>query len=469
MDAPGNAQASSQQQQQQLASMIRPEQVKRLPHLSDDKKQQHEAFIHRLWDTLRTSPQGSPENQKALANLATISQNLMAGMKRFNAQQRQHQQPGLPGQQSGPSSEAEASRTAAWALQENHILPHIQQKVNSYQFAMPPSMAEGSVAAEGWLREARKRLAQAMQRAEAATRKKEDITRQVAARNQSGNPLSQQETEALRQKLAQCNKVLAESSSFMDKFKEQQTTFRGQAQQQQQQRYDPQTQPNTASSENANPVEPSIPIGQPTTQQGGPQAHSISSAVSAARDRATNAAANNNQQDSTSPTNPQVQTTQASSGQQPPPPPPQQQHTPQSAMPQSHHNGGPLPFSTQSALASSYGQNQPQSATHAHPPQNASFINTPKKEERPNIPKNLNVTAPRPVPMPPARPTLNGGPGVGMPGQMGEPAIPSMPGYVLETSEDGRVLSKKKLNELAREVCGPEAQLTSEAEEVRPS
>ena len=43
-----------------------------------------------------------------------------------------------------------------------------------------------------------------------------------------------------------------------------------------------------------------------------------------------------------------------------------------------------------------------------------------------------------------------------------------MPGYVLESSEDGRVLSKKKLHELAREVCGPgeENRLTPEAEEV---
>ena len=55
-----------------------------------------------------------------------------------------------------------------------------------------------------------------------------------------------------------------------------------------------------------------------------------------------------------------------------------------------------------------------------------------------------------------------------MPGQMGQPAIPSMPGYVLETSEDGRVLSKKKLHELVREVCGPggDEQLTPEVEEV---
>ena len=70
--------------------------------------------------------------------------------------------------------------------------------------------------------------------------------------------------------------------------------------------------------------------------------------------------------------------------------------------------------------------------------------------------------------MPPSRPTLNGGAGVGLPGQLGQPALTTLPGYVLESSEDGRLLSKKKLSELVREVCGPgpDEQLTSEAEEV---
>lgn len=70
--------------------------------------------------------------------------------------------------------------------------------------------------------------------------------------------------------------------------------------------------------------------------------------------------------------------------------------------------------------------------------------------------------------MPPSRPTLTGGAGVGLPGQLAQPAISTLPGYVLESSEDGRVLSKKKLNELVREICGPgpEEQLDPEAEEV---
>jgi transcription initiation factor TFIID subunit 12 len=470
MDASNNAPASSQQQQQQqqLASMIRPEQVKRLPHLNDDKKQQHEVYTQRLWNTLRSNPQGSPEYQKALASLAQVSTSLMAGMKRFTAQ-RQQQQQGTMTQQPGPSNEAEGNRPAGLGIHANQILPHIQQKVNAYQFALPPTTAEGSAAAENWLSQARNRLAQAMSRAEQAQKKKAEIQRGAQVRNQSGNPLTQQEQEGLHTKIMQCSKAQAESNSFMEKFKEQQNQFRASAQQQRFEAPNQATQANTVPSENTNQAEPSMQPRQPTP--GGPQAHSISSAVSAARDQAKSAAAN--QTDSTSPTNTQPQPSQTPSGQQ------QQQQqqpqqAPQSAMSQAPQNGVPQPFSTQSALqqpASNFAQNQPQSATHAHPPPSAGFMNPAKKEERPNIPRNLNVTAPRPVPMPSARPTLNGGPGVGMPGQMGEPAIPTMPGYVLETSEDGRVLSKKKLNELAREVCGPgeESMMTPEAEEVRQS
>jgi transcription initiation factor TFIID subunit 12 len=121
---------------------------------------------------------------------------------------------------------------------------------------------------------------------------------------------------------------------------------------------------------------------------------------------------------------------------------------------------------SQSAQTHLQQSQQAQPATHAHPA--PGFLNNPKKDERQLITKNLQVTTPTPIQVPPARPTLNGGPGVGMSGQMGQPAIPSMPGYVLETSEDGRVLSKKKLHELVREVCGPggDEQLTPEVEEV---
>ncbi|THZ52206.1 hypothetical protein D6C90_01316 [Aureobasidium pullulans] len=69
------------------------------------------------------------------------------------------------------------------------------------------------------------------------------------------------------------------------------------------------------------------------------------------------------------------------------------------------------------------------------------------------IPKNLPNSGPHnPVPLGPARPTF-GGPSNGAPGMMGQPAVQKTPHFILE-GEGDRVLSKKKLDELVRQVTG---------------
>jgi hypothetical protein len=88
-------------------------------------------------------------------------------------------------------------------------------------------------------------------------------------------------------------------------------------------------------------------------------------------------------------------------------------------------------------------------------------LNNPKMP----IPRHLNVTSPAPVHMGQARPTMSG-PTNGAPGPMGQPVIPRPPPFQLE-GEGDRVLSKRKLDELVRQVTGgSEEALTSEVEEV---
>lgn len=84
------------------------------------------------------------------------------------------------------------------------------------------------------------------------------------------------------------------------------------------------------------------------------------------------------------------------------------------------------------------------------------------------IPKNLNVPAPEPVTMGPARPTLTSGASHGSTGPMAQPAVQRHPGYVLE-GEGQRVLSKRMLDTLVRQVTGggDNNGLTPDAEEVR--
>lgn len=88
-------------------------------------------------------------------------------------------------------------------------------------------------------------------------------------------------------------------------------------------------------------------------------------------------------------------------------------------------------------------------------------LNNPKLP----IPRTLNVTAPAPVAMGQARPTMSG-PTNGAAGQMGQPVINKLPPFQLE-GEGDRVLSKRKLDELVRQVTGgSEDALTPEVEEV---
>ncbi|KAF2848211.1 hypothetical protein T440DRAFT_429054 [Plenodomus tracheiphilus IPT5] len=88
-------------------------------------------------------------------------------------------------------------------------------------------------------------------------------------------------------------------------------------------------------------------------------------------------------------------------------------------------------------------------------------LNNPKMP----IPRHLNVTSPSAVHMGQARPTM-GGPTNGAPGPMGQPVIPRPPPFQLE-GEGDRVLSKRKLDELVRQVTGGgEEALTSEVEEA---
>lgn len=457
----------------QQASLIRPEQVKKLPYLDQEAKARHEVGIQKLWDIINTRPANSPEQQQAYAKLGQISATLMNGMKQWNAKTLQAAQQAA--QQNSTSTTSHASSNATPFEQLN---PAIQARVNATQFIYPPAMTEGQPNAENWLREAKARFGQALQRSEMAKQRKAELQRNLAARQQAGAATAE-DINMFNTKIQQCQKAIAESDTFMIKFREQQQSFRQQAQQAQQ-RFPNQGQPGLGET-NDQPMLSNMPGNQPSQAPQGPTPHSISSAVSAARNQASAAPA------ATSPQAEQAQMTQAQNplngtpvSQHQPNPSPyniQQSHTDVPGSATSQHQGPPRSLSHQalshqtamSQSAQSHAalqqQQQAQSAAHAHPP---GYLNNPKKDDRQPITKNLQVAAPQAIAVPPARPTLNGGPGVGMPGQMGQPAIPSMPGYVLETSEDGRVLSKKKLQELVREVCGPggDEQLTPEVEEV---
>jgi hypothetical protein len=146
-------------------------------------------------------------------------------------------------------------------------------------------------------------------------------------------------------------------------------------------------------------------------------------------------------------------------------------------------NGPPVPLSHQAAVSAanrSYTDptrtNTPLQAQHPGQQNNGggNTFGSREREQLNNpkmpIPRHLNVTSPSGVHMGTSRPTMSG-PTNGAPGQMGMPVIPRPPPFQLE-GEGDRVLSKRKLDELVRQVVGggPAGEegevLTSEVEEV---
>lgn len=139
--------------------------------------------------------------------------------------------------------------------------------------------------------------------------------------------------------------------------------------------------------------------------------------------------------------------------------------TPQSATaPQQNmmSNGIPKPLSHQDAVAQAqrtYSSSQMQANTpmgHGHPTTTMQRDAVNIKQPLMPIPKQLPPNAiapPQPVHMPPSRPTYTGGPSGSGAGLMQQPAMTKTPGFVIDGDAE-RVLNKRKLDELVRQVTG---------------
>ncbi|KAJ5922592.1 hypothetical protein N7516_010295 [Penicillium verrucosum] len=511
--------------------------VQKLPHLSDQQKAQHTQLVRSLWDLLNTRDPQTHEYQQAHTKLSQLSQNLMKGMRVFQQnrnqaiQQHQHQQaavqgqPGQPGQQpqqgqpvqqapqgtQGPQGQP-VQRTQSNNPQTiNQLIPQIQARVSALNFFLPPNVTPEQV--QTWIPEARLRYGIALQKQEVGRARMADLRSSYAQRQAQGN-MSQEEMQEFKNRQLAAEKLFREGSEFLNKFKEQQESFKIQSQQNpQNQAMNQAAQANTPVNLNQTPVAPpvsaqNVPNPQAagtaanTMQSGQPQPpapHTINSAVNAARQTAMSPSASQPGQPPSAQSAgntpvpisaplPQVQRPQ----------PPSQQGTPGGQVtfsqnphpdgstptppgpPQQVNQGPPRPLSHQAAIsqaAQTYTNPTPQQQTmsqqaqanqQAHP--QGYLANrpgeTPNRNTNMAIPKNLHTSTPEPVSMPGSRPSLSGGPSHGTMGMMGQPAIQKHPGYVLE-GEGQRVLSKKMLDILVRQVTGggEGEMLTPDAEE----
>ncbi|KAJ5114658.1 hypothetical protein NUU61_000417 [Penicillium alfredii] len=461
----------------QHSNLIRTDQVQKLPHLNDQQKAQHTQLVRGFWEILNTRDPKSPEYQTAQSKLSTLSQNLMKGMRLFqqNRQQAlqaaQQGQPGQPGQRNQPNNPQSL----------NQLLPQIQAKVSALNFYLPPNVTPEQV--QTWIPEARLRYGIALQKQEVGRARIAEMRQQFAQRQTQGN-MTQEEVQEFKNRQLAAEKLFREGSEFLSKFKEQQESFKAQSHQNQ-----PAPAINQPPSQTAAPATtpaatqaPNTQVGNGTSMQAGqaqtPAPHTVNSAVNAARNQAGQAMSPSTSQPGQAPSGtpstaipvpPNAQQTaqrpQPSSQQGTPgaqvtfsqtPNPDSSTPTPTPPGPQQLNQGPPRPLSHQAAIAQA-NANQQQTMSSTPLTSKGYLANRSTEASARNInmaiPKNLNVSTPEPAPMPPARPSLSGGPSHGAMGMMGQPAIQKHPGYVLE-GEGQRLLSKKKLDTLVRQVTG---------------
>ena len=485
---------------------IKPEQVSKLPHLTDNQKSTFTQGITKLWQQFNNFPEGNPDRIAAHKKLAEVSNNLKVNMKKWQVEQAQQHNGARPVSQGQSTQQDGRPQTSAQPPAQERFSETIMRALRSQSFIVPPGItAQGQEASKQWVREAQHKYALYFQKYEAATVKLNELSKLASSRQAQGTHFSPEEAAKLNAHKHQYQRSQQEAKEFLNRFKTQQDGLKlhqnqvGNAGVNISQNSNIQAQnPDHSHGGDAGPQQTQTQM--PSEHQRQP--HTVSSALDAARNQAGSTG-----RSAMSPVNPGhpqglPATSQGPSSQngitqnQP-----QNSHIPHlnintgTGQPHPSHNSpqvinpqpaapsqGPHPLSHKAAVDQSarqyqqpnnYQQSTPQSSTHAHPQIGNRDPPTNNNAKMP-IPKDLKIPLPQPVAMGPARPTLTGGPSNGAQGSMGQPAIQKHPGYVLE-GEGERVLSKKKLQELVRQVTGggggegeEEEGLTAEVEEVLP-
>ena len=500
-----------------VSSLIKAEHIPNLAHFPESQKEKYIEGIKKLWATMDTNPSGSEQYQTAYRKLIEVTVNIKNKVTK-NRQDTLSLQAGNGGQQNGarPTTSSKHGPQPDARLPAQHVQGGMQsqpqgpfselviQKVRDLDIQAPPQMiaTDGPERAKQWVKDTQTKYAQQLKTVEEAVNKLGEIKQIFTQRQNSDKPLSDQEFRGLQIQQAQVEQIHKQTREQLAKFVNSQKTMK-----------DRQAQGKTANPESVAldqsravnalsikqepgqvavglPLAPQEPLGQP---------HTVSSALDAARSQSNPShpsamSPQNNGAQSTRPPVNQPPISRPQSNQMPNaahPPlnintnsrPPEQHNSPHVAQPHSSvmpsNTQEPVPLSHQAAMeqARSYShpnlpQSTPQSGPHGHPTHDQRNPREPQNNHaKMPIPKDLILQPTQPVPMGPSRPTLTNGP-VAM-GPMGQPAIQRHPGYVLE-GEGERVLSKKKLEELVRQVTGgtggegEESEgLTAEVEEVR--
>ena len=495
-----NAANVGQQALPDVKTLIRPETIRAMTRFPDEQKREaYIAGVTELWEKLNNNSPDSEEYKKAHNRLCEVTRNVRMTMMKLNGAAAAAQQNGVRPPSSGQPAQPDGRPPGANAEggsqpQKEQISQAVIDEVRKLRLVAPTNLSGNPEAARQWISSAQKKYAENLHRLEQASKRLIQMNHVVTVRNQSGKPLDAEETKRFKEQVAGHEATQRDTKLALQQFQAQQDNYKAQLAQGSggngvATTSMPTQTPHT-SAQNPYPMTSSISQPQVKQEPQG-QAHTISSAVDAARNHASATAGSAMSphtsgqpsqppmhqpptqrvppgQNSLSHSHPQLNLNTASSNQN------QQHNSPRGLPPHSSnvpHEPVPLSHSAAVDAARSYSQphipqQTPQSAGHGPSSDQRNQNNHTKMP----IPKDLNLPPIQPVALGPSRPTLTNGP-VAM-GPIGQPAIQKHPGYVLE-GEGERVLSKKKLEELVRQVTGGtggEAEegegLTAEVEEV---
>ena len=463
----------------EIKQLIRPDHIRNIPKFPEESKEKYINGVSELWNIIENHSPESEEYRKAHQKLFEVTKSVRMTMAKVSGHgvasqpnarppssgqpaQQDNRQPVLNTQNGGQSQPAEP------------FSQKVIEEVRKLNIIAPNHLNNNEAFTRQWIRDAQRKYAEMLQRLEQSSKRLTQLHQAAATRAQQGKPLSQQETDNYQTQVTRLEQGQKDHRQALQSFQAQQESYKAQQTQHQASmgaKVASSAGPTThAPAQNTNHVTAGgIPQVKQEPQS---QPHTLISAVDAARNQGNSSGRSamsphgsghppqpsiNPQPMSRPQLNPNsvshshppldINTTSGSQNQQHNSPRVAPSHS--SSLP---HEPVPLSHSAAVDAARSYSQpniaqQTPQSATQGPSSDQRNQNNHAKMP----IPKDLNLPPTQPVSMGPSRPTLTNGPIVM--GPMGQPAIQKHPGYVLE-GEGERVLSKKKLEELVRQVTG---------------
>ncbi|KAK8097391.1 transcription initiation factor TFIID subunit 12 [Apiospora sp. TS-2023a] len=508
---PQAGQPAQGQPQQPKFSMYRPEQMRTLSVLNDQEKEKYEKGLRGLYDQMEKNGPETQPHQNAKQKIMEFSR--MVAQKINTLRQRQAGAGGQPVNMA--NNPALAAQRAAMAARPNQIPGAAGNTPNQFTFYAPPSF--GKDEQQRFITDVRTKYTRALMLMDNTTKKARQIDAVLKERESRGQPFVGEELKKLLDQKQDSIRSHGEASRFVDSFRKQQDQFKvlhqnaaGQQPRPQPVQGQVQNAGNSASMQAAtasvnaamdaaknqqlaaaNRATGTPTAATPTTTQGAPAGATTIPATSAPSSQPQHATAPPAQvkiepgtasQPHPPPVNTAVAAAAANSHMQSAVTPTQNSarvQTPQTAatpvvgaakplthsaamqMANTRQNSAssvPLagaPPTTTPGSAGMMGNATPQGThPHGHPQQPATTVTTKMP-----IPKNLPEKAtaiPTPVTMGGgvngSRPTMGGG--TGIPGNaLAQPVLQKPPAYTFE-AEGEHVMSKKKLDELVRQVCG---------------